>query len=142
MESYTVNDFSKFIKCKKDLYNAAKRNGWFLPSLKSSIIKEAYLLGVVEGSIYCPKFQDINLKPCPSAPNKSILMKKFKDALVQNGLTTNGYDSASLPDKRWIVDVLGHLIPDDEIFNKDYVAPPRKNKTEEYKTISLPPTFL
>lgn len=53
-----------------------------------------------------------------------------------------GYETDNLPEKRWLIEVLGHLKPEDEIFKKDYVAPPRKNKTEEYKTIELPPTFL
>lgn len=65
METLTVKKFTEKIKCKGDLYEALIRNGYFLPSKKSSISRETYLIGIMTGKVYCPKMGDIKLKGCP-----------------------------------------------------------------------------
>ena len=43
-----------------------------------------------------------------------------------------------MPDKHWLVQVLATLSPDDEIFAKDYVAPPVRKRLRDIETILLP----
>ena len=43
-----------------------------------------------------------------------------------------------MPDKQWLVQVLGTLSPDDAIFAKDYVAPPVRKRLRDIETILLP----
>ena len=55
MDAFNVRDYSNKIRDKKDMYEAAQRNGWYLPSYKSNMVTEAYLLNVIEGTTYCLK---------------------------------------------------------------------------------------
>ena len=50
----TVDDFSKYIKNKRDLYEACQRNGYYLPTLKSTMVIEDYMRRVIQGSSWCP----------------------------------------------------------------------------------------
>ena len=47
MESLTVSELSKKIRDKKDLYEVCIRNGYYLPSIKSNMVTEAYMLNVI-----------------------------------------------------------------------------------------------
>jgi hypothetical protein len=42
------------------------------------------------------------------------------------------------PDKKWLVDVIATLDPDNAIFKKDYVAPPIRKRLQDLETIVLP----
>jgi len=52
-----VSDISKAIGNKAELYEAALRNGFYLPKIKCSIITEDYIYGVLIGNMLCPKVQ-------------------------------------------------------------------------------------
>ena len=67
---------------------------------------------------------------------------KFLKIAKDQGWHTAGVDDVHIPDKRWLLDVIGTFAPDDEIFKKDYMPPARKNKLSEIKAIELPPSFL
>ena len=56
------------------LYEIMVRNSWYLPRIKCSAVTVDYMLAVREGQIFCPKFEDIRLKPCPKPPSKDELM--------------------------------------------------------------------
>ena len=43
-----------------------------------------------------------------------------------------------MPDKDWMVSVIATLNPGDEIFKKDYVAPPVRKRLQDIETIVLP----
>jgi len=43
-----------------------------------------------------------------------------------------------MPDKDWYVAVIATLNPKDEIFNKDYQAPPIRKRLQDIETIMLP----
>lgn len=124
------------------MYDALIRNGYFLPSLKSTLITEAYLRGVMEGRVYCPKTEMIKLKGCPSPPSKDILLTKFIECLIRRGIEDHGIDQNHKPDSKWLISVLATLSPEDEIYRKDYRPPPRLKKIEEQKTILVPSAFL
>ena len=51
-------------------------------------------------------------------------------------------DEDHLPNKDWLLDVLATLTPDDEIFRKNYLRPPKKSKLSEIESIELPASFL
>ena len=42
-----------------------------------------------------------------------------------------------MPDKKWMIEVLGTLAPSDEIFRKDYMAPPIRKRLRDIETIAL-----
>ena len=43
-----------------------------------------------------------------------------------------------VPDKKWMIDIIATLHPGDEIFKKDYVAPPIRKRLRDIETIVLP----
>ena len=61
---------------KRHLHEIAVRNGWFVPSVKSSFVTVDYLHQVRTGAVYCPKFEDIRLQPCPVRPQKELVIQE------------------------------------------------------------------
>jgi hypothetical protein len=51
----TVDDFSKYIQNKRDLYEACERNCYYLPSKKSTMATEEFMRNVIKGSALCPR---------------------------------------------------------------------------------------
>ena len=137
-----VEEFAKYIQNKSDLYEACLRNDWYLPKYKSSMVTEAYLKNVMIGKTWCPRYSELKPKPCPRPPYKQILIDKFLAAATDKGYQSIGMDEDHLPDKRWLLDVLAKLTPDDEIFRKNYLPPPKKSKLSEIEAIELPANFL
>jgi hypothetical protein len=138
----TVDEFSKLIQNRRDLYEAVLRNDWYLPKFKTSMITESYLRNVLTGKTFCPKYSDIKLRPCPRPPNKDLLLKKFLKIALDSGWQSIGIDDKHIPDKRWLLDLVSTFTPDDEIFKKNYMPPAKKNKLSEIKAIELPEMFL
>jgi len=54
-KSMTTAEFGKHILCVSDLYDAAVRNGFYLPMKSSSAVNEVMLVNVLKGSYWCPK---------------------------------------------------------------------------------------
>ena len=73
MTSHSLEDVKRIIGNKADLYEAAVRNGWYMPKFKSTIITEDYITRFITGRVYCPKYCDIKLMPCPKPPEKEVL---------------------------------------------------------------------
>ena len=46
------------------------RNKYYLPSLKSGYVTMKYMNAVRYGKVYCPKYPDVRLEPCPVKPPK------------------------------------------------------------------------
>ncbi len=79
MEIVGVNHLSiqqagRLVSNVRSFYNAMLRNGWYLPHLKSSLVNQDYLEKVKAGKVWCPKYSDIRLSPCPDPPPKSLLL--------------------------------------------------------------------
>ena len=77
----TTKQFSALVLDKKDLYELALRNGYYLPAFKSGFCTEDYLINVVKGGYWCLKYADIHLLPCPRPPCKDILIEKYLAAV-------------------------------------------------------------
>ena len=58
------------------------------------------------------------------APVKEVLIEKVMALAESNNLNVGWIDNVHHPDKDWLVAVIATLNPGDEIFKKDYVAPP------------------
>ncbi len=76
---------------------------------------------------------DLKFKQCFAPPSKATIVQKLnkigKDQKISIGITEK-----HVPDKKWMVLVLGHLSPKDEIFSKDYVPPPVRKRKESPKS--------
>ena len=134
----TSEKFSEYVMCLDDLYNLAKRNSFHLPDLKSAAINEVMLLGVLRGEYWCPKVEDIRIKNCVKPPLKEIVASKVWETCTSRELNLAWMDPAHRPNKKWLLEVLATLKPEDEIFRKDYVAPPVRKRLRDVETIVLP----
>lgn len=117
------------------------RNGWYLPKRKTSICTEQYLKDVLMDKIWCIKFKEVKLLPCPRPPPKQVMVEKFHALATANKWVT-AVTEDHMPDKRWLMDVLSSFCPDDEIFGKGFCPAPKKSKLSEIKAVSLPESFL
>ena len=134
----TSEKFCQYVMCLEDLYNLAKRNSFHLPDLKSAAINEVMLLGVMRGDYWCPKVEEIRIKNCVKPPLKEIIASKVWDLCTSKHLNLAWMDPTHIPNKKWLLEVLATLNPADEIFMKDYVAPPTRKRLRDIETIVLP----
>ncbi len=74
MAQYSVQDVQRVLSSKSELYEAAVRNGFYLPKYKSSIITEDYINSVIDGTLACTRYSEIRLRPCPMPPDKDTLI--------------------------------------------------------------------
>ena len=130
--------FSEFVMSMDDLYDMALRNGYYLPKRNSAALNEIMLYNVLQGHYWCPKFSDMRLQSCVKPPLKEVLFEKVVHACDKKKLNVAWIDEKHMPDKNWMVSVLATLKPDDEIFSKDYVAPPIRRRLKDIETIVLP----
>jgi hypothetical protein len=135
---FSSSKFSEFVKDVNDLYNLALRNKYYLPKRSSSAVNEVMIYNVLQKIYWCPKFQDIKMMPCVKAPVKEVLLQKLQALCEENGHNIAWIDSQHMPDKDWMVKVIGTLNPEDEIFGKDYEAPPIRKRLQDIETIILP----
>lgn len=121
-QKVTIEQVQKVINNKAELYEAAVRNGYYLPSIKSSMITEKYLIGIVNGAVWCPQYKDIRLNPCPRPPSKDVLLNKLRNYIKKEKRNVE-VDEKKQPDKQWIINILSTYTPNDEIFSRSYVPP-------------------
>lgn len=140
-QSHSLDEVKRIIGRKADLYEAAIRNGWYLPKYKSSLITEDYLMKVINGKVYCPKYQDIRLVPCPCPPEKEILLRDFNRMLASEKKVA-GIDDTHQPDKGWMLAILGTYNPKLPYFQKSYVPPPKATSVQMQAKVELPANFL
>ncbi len=64
---------------------------------------------------------------------KEALLNKLKTICIASNLNISwiNVEKNQTPDKKWLVDVIATLNPNDEIFKKDYVAPPIKKRLKD-----------
>ena len=91
------------------------RNGFYLPSIKSTIVTVDYMQNVRYKVIWCLMYGEIKLLPCPNPPNKFELISEFEKLAKAIGAKT-GITDLKVPDKGWLLAAIGTLKPDHAIF--------------------------
>jgi hypothetical protein len=138
----TVDEFSKVVANRRDLYEACVRNGYYLPKIKTTMVTEDYMRRVISGKAFCPRFADIKMLPCPRPPNVEVLISKYLEICVTHNFTDCGIDDKHQPDKTWLINFIASFKPEDEIFKKNYIPPAKETKLSELKTIEMPADFM
>ena len=105
------------------------------------MVTEKFLVGIINGSIWCPLFKEIKLSPCPKPPSKEFLINRLK-SYVKKEKKIFDINEKHLPDKTWVLNVLSSFTPNDEIFHKNYVPPAKIKKIFEIKSVNLPSKFI
>ena len=88
--------------------------------------------------LFRSKYKDLKIQPCVKPPVKETLVLKIQTLCKKNNLNIAWIDDKHLPNKEWMVSVISTLNPEDEIFKKDYVAPPVRKRLRDIETIVLP----
>ena len=118
--------FSQFMMSIDDLYNMAIRNGFYMPKQSCSAVNELMISNVLKGDYWCPKTEEIRMKAIVKAPLKEVILFKLCQICFAHRLNVCWIDDTHVPDKLWLVNVIATLDPTNEIFDKDYEAPPIK----------------
>lgn len=139
---HSAEELQRLIASKNELYEAAIRNGFYLPKIKSSLITEQYINDVVCGKLHCPKFEEVRLKPCPRPPDKATLLRHVTNVNKKHIGKPLGIDENHTPDKAWLLVYLSTYAGGLDIFKKSYVAPPRQEKFVAKIKVDLPEDFL
>ena len=63
------------IPCKKSMREALMSNGLYPPALHAGILTVDYMKGIRDGKIWCIKYIDVRLRPCPQRPCKEFIVK-------------------------------------------------------------------
>jgi hypothetical protein len=95
----TVDEFSRLIQNRRDLYEAVVRNGYYLPRFKTTMITEVYMRNVITGKAFCPKYEQIKLHLCPRPPGKDVLLRKYQELCDSHDWGNTGVDEKHQPDK-------------------------------------------
>lgn len=65
---------------KKDFKEKMTRYGYYLPQ-SEAFCTVPYLFGVMQKTIYAPKFAAIKLRPCPTPPLKELILREIEAIL-------------------------------------------------------------
>ena len=69
--------FSEYVMSIQDLYETAVRNGFYMPKLSCSAVNETMLFNVLQEKYWCPRTEDIRMKPIVKAPLKEVILAKL-----------------------------------------------------------------
>ena len=90
-------------------YNALVLNGWYLPPFKSLCITNDYLLSVEAEEVYCPKYNEIRLRPHVQVLNKTELYIAIMKILKTKSLTLGIRSERKIPCVTWLTHVLSTI---------------------------------
>ena len=120
---------SKLIANKAHFRELVIRYGYNLPHCQAFCTVE-YMHGVVNGDLYCPKFTESRVAPCPVRPKKEVILAEVVRVLGHSQLTL-GDTTRALPEVDWLLMVLATIAPDHIFFARAYRPPPRVRKPKK-----------
>ena len=73
------------VRNKKELYKACLRNGYVMPSMKSSLCTIDFMFLVKAEKIYCPTNETLKgRKACPDSPDLKTLLTFITAAIMKH----------------------------------------------------------
>ena len=130
-----INALNALIPTMKSFYQILQSGTYslYLPRFNSNVITMDYLLEVSFSTVY--SIANDQVKPYSDIKviriEKIILFNELKDYLEKNNLKPLGFDINKLPDKKWLIDVLNTLNPNNAIFKnpmQKYIGLSAKSK--------------
>ena len=130
----SVEQAAALINTKKEMARAMRLNGYYIPSETSSILTIEYMHAVRAGKIWCPRFDMMNKRHCEFPPNMNELLQEcqevIKRAQIDQHKNFGIKPPVHVPDKQWMLDLIGLLEPEHKYFQRDY-------KPAEQKIVKL-----
>ena len=90
----TADQARSLINCKGSFGEALHRNGIFAPSSKSGIMTIEFMQGVKNRSIFCPRYDDVRLRPCPTPPARKVVQDFLIDCIRGGCMNMDPQNSA------------------------------------------------
>jgi hypothetical protein len=118
----SVEHIDNRIQNKAQLYDSLLRNGFMLPSAKSATVTVKYLFEVKDKAIWCPEFNDVKLRACPTPPMKRVIFEQVVQILKSENLYLGILDETKV-DANWLLICLSTIDPHHEYFQKGYYPP-------------------
>ena len=69
------------------------------------------MLAVRERQVFCPKFEEIRLKPCPSPPKKEELLEYIRRMEAEQKVSLGINHEGPKPNMLWLLAVLSTYLP-------------------------------
>ena len=137
------------VRKKKELYKACLRNGYVMPSMKSTICTIDFMFEVKATKIYCPTVAQVRgRRACPDPPDVESLKQFIVVAVAQAdyaGRLANiermAFDTLrerlrkKYANKEWLIDLLWCLDNNHMIFDKNYKYRRPKDYTADYQKL-------
>lgn len=137
----TLRELSTFAHNKEQFRDLLVRNQYYMPDAKSKASTLYWMYDIYRGQAWCPKQHEINSKQLANPPRKDVLVRIFKSVVeraltgmaqthrhLQKPMKTTVEHIESHPaDVSWLVNIIGLVDPQNEIFEKGYL-PPKKEK--------------
>ena len=135
-----VSGVERIIANKEHFREQCIRNGYCLPESEAFCTID-YMFGVVKGRLYCPKYSEVRLAPCPTPPPKEdVLSEVIRILAVKKKFL--GDTRKQAPERKWLLLVLSTLAPGHLFFTKAYQPPPRPSKHRNAIQPDLPADFF
>ena len=113
------------VKTKAELHEAMVRNGYYMPSYKSSIVTISWMKGIRSGTVWCPKYEELRLRSCYSPPCKDLIVSEINRMLLKNELEL-GFTHDNAPKVSWLLAILGTLNSRHAFFAMGYIPPSKQ----------------
>lgn len=84
MQQVALQQTRTVIREKHDYYTALERNGFKMPIYKSNFVYSDVLVMIRENRIYCPKYAELTLRPCPNPPPQLAVRDELINVIQQN----------------------------------------------------------
>ena len=79
-------------------------------------MNKTFLNNVRDGSVWCPKYEDLKLRPCPYPPERVRVLEELEIACRKHKKAFPIKDIKKLPNIEWALNCLSTLEPDHEFF--------------------------
>jgi hypothetical protein len=124
MQKVNKAHVQELVPDRKALHHAMQRNGWYLPPMKAGLCSVEYMMKVKEGKVFCPKYSEVRLAPCPVMPTKAEFLKEIlleleaKNSEISVGLEIHEHDRVDL---QWLFHLLSTINQEHQFFSKSYM---------------------
>ena len=131
MQEITQQQLSLMMRNKSHFYRAFEADGYYMPDNKSSFCTKSWLEEVFFEDCWCPKKKEISFQTCLHPPPG----REVCDIICRMIEDKNNWDNVQqkkqfqrlavhmrrhLPPREWMLGILSHLQPNNDIFVKGY----------------------
>ena len=118
MKAYSLEEIKKYIPTITSFYKILTIDkGFYLPSEDSKAISERYLLSVAKKEIYTIQLKDVSWYPLDIKFSREEIFSN----ICQKQNANFGFNSETLPDKPWLINILRTLDPGSKLFKEPVI---------------------